>query len=76
MAVRSENPHYRIRDIEPRHWKRLADGCGDKVWQRMVAMADKVGSQLPEGFPRRIWTAISTGVERHAQLFLRGADAL
>lgn len=83
MAVRSENSHYRIREIQPRHWKRLADGCEDTVWQRMMAMADgaedvlsKVESQLPESFPHRVWTSISAGVRRHAQLFLRGAKPL
>lgn len=83
MAVRGDNPHYRIREIQPRHWKRLADGCGNTVWPRMVAMVagvedrlSTVEDQLPEGFPHRVWTSISAGVKRHAQQFLRGAGAL
>lgn len=83
MAVRSENLHYRLRDIQGRHWKRLADSCGGPVWQRMKDMAaasrsalDAVEHQLPESFPSRVWSSIAQGVSRHAQQFLRGAEAL
>lgn len=81
MAVRGANAHYRLRDIQPRHWKRLAERCAAAVWPRMVAMAGEVERalsdverQLPAGFPPRLWTTIAAGVRRHAQLFLRAAE--
>jgi serine/threonine-protein kinase HipA len=83
MAVRSENLHYRLRDIQPQRWKRLTDSSGGPVRQRMKGMAvasgsalDAIEPHLPPGFPGRIWTSIAQGVRRHAQQFLRGAQAL
>jgi len=79
MAIRGErNAH----DIQPRHWQRLATGCGAGVWERMQAMVDgvdrvldAVASELPAGFPERTWEPISIGMRRHAQLFQRGVEA-
>ena len=83
MAVRAANLHYRLRDIQARHWKGLADTCGPGVWDRMGAMAesaqgvlDHVAARLPSGFPARTWDSIDAGMRRHAQQFLRSAEAL
>ncbi len=83
MAVRGEkSPHYRLRDIQPRHWRRLAAACGDGVWERMKALVghvdgvlDAVGSELPVGFPERTWAPIAAGMRRHAQLFQHAVGA-
>lgn len=83
MAIRGErNVHYRLRDIQPRHWQRLAATGGPGVWERMKAMVDRVdgaldavAAALPAGFPERIWAPISAGMRRHAQLFRRSAEA-
>lgn len=83
MAIRGEkNAHYRLHDIQPRHWQRLAASCGAGAWKRMKAMADSVdsaldavASELPAGFPVRTWEPISAGMRRHAQLFQRAAEA-
>ncbi len=83
MAVRGEgNAHYRLRDIEPRHWQRLAATCGPGVWERMKAMVesvdrvlDAVATTLPAGFPEETWESISAGVRGHAQRFQRSAQA-
>ena len=78
MALRGANLHYRLRDIQARHWERLAHACGPGVWDRMVGMAesvertlDRVEARLPDGFPARTWAPINAGVRRHAQHFLQ-----
>jgi serine/threonine-protein kinase HipA len=80
MGVKAGNMHYRLRDIQVRHWRRLASSAGDGAWARMVAMAEEVDSVLdaveaerPADFPRRLWTAVSTGMKRHAAAFRNGA---
>jgi serine/threonine-protein kinase HipA len=83
MAVRGERTaHYRLRDIQLRHWKRLAASCGPGVWERMQAMVqsadgvlDAVSNELPEDFPARTWEPIAAGMRRHAQLFQRSVEA-
>ncbi len=82
MAVRGENMHYRLRDIQARNWQRLAATCGPDVWERMLQMVSGVGSvldsverSLPEGFPSRIWEPIAAGMRRHAQQFMRSPEA-
>ncbi|MFT3953811.1 MAG: type II toxin-antitoxin system HipA family toxin [Piscinibacter sp.] len=82
MAIRGErNAHYRLRDIQPRHWQRLATICGPGVWKRMQAMVDSVGSvldavesELPDGFPARTWEPISAGMRRHARMFQQSME--
>jgi serine/threonine-protein kinase HipA len=76
MGVKSSNMHYRLRDIQPRHWRRLANAAGDQVWPRMTAMVetaenvlDTVESELPATFPAKLWTAVAAGVKRHAATF-------
>jgi serine/threonine-protein kinase HipA len=77
MAVRGEkNTHCRLRDIQPRHWQRLADSCGPGVWERMKTLVDSVDGvldvveqSLPAGFPGRTWGPIAAGMRRHAQAF-------
>lgn len=83
MAIRGErNAHYRLRDIQPRHWQRLAASCGPDVWERMKAMVDSVDNvldavakALPAGFPARTWEPMVAGMRRHAQLFQRSTEA-
>ena len=83
MAVRGErNAHYRLRDIQARHWQRLAATCGSGVWKRMMEMAagvdgvlENVEQSLPEGFPARTWEPIAAGMRRHATQFRLSAAA-
>ena len=79
MGVKSNNMHYRLRDIQPRHWRRLAISAGDRVWARMTAMADTaeavletVESELPTAFPAKLWEAVAAGIGRHAATFRSG----
>jgi serine/threonine-protein kinase HipA len=82
MAIKGErNAHYQLRDIQARHWQRLAATCGPGVWERMLAMAadvdallESIEQRLPGGFPARTWESIATGMRRHARQFLQSAD--
>ncbi|MHB8948649.1 MAG: type II toxin-antitoxin system HipA family toxin [Rhodoferax sp.] len=77
MAVRSKNAHYKIREIQARHWLNLAQSCGASgVWPRMVTMVQKVDaaltrvqSILPQDFPAQVWDAVQKGVRSQAALF-------
>lgn len=83
MAVRGgRDLHYRLRDIQARHWRRLAETSGPDTWPRMLALVDQVepvlaavGRTLPEGFPARVWEPIAAGMRRHANVFLRAVAA-
>jgi serine/threonine-protein kinase HipA len=77
MAIRGEkNAHYALRDIQPRHWQRLAQLCGPTVWERMRALTGAVDDalaaveqELPRGFPGRVWDAIAKGMRQQARRF-------
>jgi serine/threonine-protein kinase HipA len=83
MAIRGEkSAHYRLRDIQMRHWQRLAAACGPGVWERMLQMVravddalETVGQSLPHGFSARTWEPIAAGLRRHAAQFLRWVEA-
>jgi serine/threonine-protein kinase HipA len=82
MALRGRNAHYRLHEMQPRHWQRLAAHCGPLVWPRMLAMVasaedalERVAQRLPPRFPSRTWRPIEAGVQRHARAFLRAARA-
>lgn len=77
MAVRGKRAHYRINEIQPRHWKELARRTGvPGLWERMrshVASAlpalDRLEGELPRAFPERVFTAIREGVRSQARHF-------
>ena len=46
MGVKAGNMHDRLRDIQARHWRRLASSVRDRAWARMAAMAGEVDSVL------------------------------
>jgi serine/threonine-protein kinase HipA len=79
MAIRGDkSAHYRLRDIQMRHWQRLAAACGPGVRERMLRMVravdgalETVAQSLPHGFPARTWEPIAAGMRRHAAQFLR-----
>jgi serine/threonine-protein kinase HipA len=80
MSIRGEkNAHYALRDIQMRHWQRLANTCGPGVWERMQAMMAAVDAalatvevELPPGFPPRTWDAIAKGMRAQARRFEAG----
>ena len=76
MSVRGQNTHYRLGEIEVRHWRRLAVSCGPDVFDRMTAMVERVdgalqdvGRRLPAGFPEGVWSRVADGMRRHAAKF-------
>jgi serine/threonine-protein kinase HipA len=78
MALRAKNAHYKIREIQARHWLNLAQSCGAAgVWQKMVTMTEDVDSALnrvqailPPDFPASVWNSVRNGVRSQAALFL------
>ena len=84
MAVRGKRKHYRIREIQPRHWRELAERSGVRgLWERMIALAESVRgvldgmeSKLPAGFPARVIEKIAAGAAGQARSFLAGAARL
>ena len=80
MAVRGLNAHYRLGEVEARHWRRLAASCGPGAWDRMTAMVARVDDalqgverRLPAGFPHNVWSRVAEGCRRHAARFTRTA---
>jgi serine/threonine-protein kinase HipA len=81
MAVRGKSKHYRIREIQPRHWHAVAVRSGIRgLWERMIELSesisgvlDKVGTSLPPKFPARVIERISAGASQQAEGFLAGA---
>jgi serine/threonine-protein kinase HipA len=79
MGVKAGGMHYRLGQIQPQHWHRLAAAAGAGVWSRVVAMAESVEAVLPVGeaalpekFPRKVWRSVAAGMTRHARAFLNG----
>jgi serine/threonine-protein kinase HipA len=78
MAMRGRRPHYLLREIQPRHFERLAANLGDpEAWramrhlvQRVPAALEQVASRLPAGFPVHVWDTISKGLLRQRERFL------
>jgi serine/threonine-protein kinase HipA len=80
MAVRSKNAHYKLAEIQPRHWQQLARKSGvDGAWEAMVAMIDNVdmaveivSQKLSATFPIRVAEKIFAGVRTQAKVFQEG----
>jgi serine/threonine-protein kinase HipA len=78
MAVTGRNRHYRIQEIQTRHWHELAKRVGGPdLWQRMVhlvesapAAFDSIAPQLPDDFPEVVAASIRAGVEDQSRRFL------
>jgi len=80
MSLRGRHTHYRLGDIEVRHWQRLAASCGPGVWVQMIPLVARVDDalrapepRLPAGFPSNLWSRIAEGCRRHAAQFMRSA---
>lgn len=83
MSVRSKNRHYRLKDIQARHWKREADKTGiPALWDRMIDVVERapgafesLEARLPEEFPSEVFEAMRDGIRRQAHDFKRGPAA-
>lgn len=84
MAVRGKRAHYKLKDIQPRHWKDLAEQTGaGSLWQRMIALIEaadaafaRLEGTLPASFPERVFTTIRDGVRSQVRRFQGGLAAL
>ncbi len=80
MALRGTSKHYRIAEIQRRHFNATARACGlaadmesiiGEVLGSTDAVIDSVGAALPKGFPAALFDAITTGLCSAAQKLAR-----
>jgi serine/threonine-protein kinase HipA len=80
MAVRGRKRHYKLAEIQTRHWQELASFVGSpKLWERMRAVVEsvddalkRVEATLPKEFPSRLFAAIANGVRSQTRRFKTG----
>lgn len=80
MAVRSRAAHYKLSEIQYRHWEALAKRSAvEGAWDAMLDMTHRleaalaaVEQQLPLDFPAELAHTIFQGVRRHLEQFNRG----
>ena len=75
MAVRGRNPHWKLSEIQARHWDAVAKSAGlvdassiiNDLVRRTASVLTNVDKQIPSGFPTYVRDRIFAGVERSAQ---------
>lgn len=76
MAARSTNAHYKVAEIQRRHWNAIAkrNSMGsdfassiEEVLQKTPAVIDSISAQLPADFPENVAAPILEGLRRQAQ---------
>ncbi|HTY50657.1 MAG TPA: type II toxin-antitoxin system HipA family toxin [Steroidobacteraceae bacterium] len=78
MAMAGKSRHYKLVEIQPRHWQALALRTGGgSLWGRMQDLVesvpnalDQVGSRLPRNFPDPVISRIDEGMRGQARKFL------
>ena len=78
--MRAKNAHYRLMDIQTRHWQQLAASCGvPGAWSSMVALVERVEAALsqveqalPADFPEALWKKIAKGMRGQVAVFRAG----
>jgi len=72
MAVSGKNRHYKLMEIQRRHFNAMAPSCGygqsaepliERILERVPGAIEEVNAQLPAGFPQRVVDAIFTGLQ-------------
>ncbi|MBO9649618.1 MAG: type II toxin-antitoxin system HipA family toxin [Variovorax sp.] len=76
MAVRSKNAHWKMREIQRRHWLALGERHGvttadgraaqfvvDSLVERTPQVVEAVRAQLPDGFPQAVAESILEGLQ-------------
>jgi len=75
MAVRGTSKHYRVSEIERRHFNMTAEQCGhgpdmeaiiDDVVARTPEVVESVGASLPKGFPEEVFASVTGGLMKSA----------
>jgi serine/threonine-protein kinase HipA len=83
MALRGKSPHYKIIEIQPRHFQELADRYpAAEAWPAMIDLAGRVEGaikavekRLPKAFAEPVWAPTSAGMLKQAKSFLSHAKA-
>ncbi len=83
MAVRGKSPHWKMREIQPRHWHALAKRHGMvstgadspfvQVIEQTTAVIEKVQGLLPPGFPMQVSECILNGLAVAAKRYAQSA---
>ena len=81
MALRGKNAHYKIVEIQPRHFRALADRYPDaQAWPAMIELACQIEGaikaverQLPKGFAESVWAPTSKATLEQAKSLLSHA---
>lgn len=79
MAIRSSEAHYKLDEIQYRHWKSLARRSGvEDAWPAMLDMVARLPAaltrlekRLPADFPVHLAQAIFKGTHKHLDKFNR-----
>ena len=80
MAVRNKTAHYKLSEIQYRHWEALALRSGvEGAWPAMLEMTERLNAalisveqRLPDGFPMQFAQEVFQGTRRHLEQFNRG----
>jgi serine/threonine-protein kinase HipA len=83
MASRGKNAHYKVAEIQPRHFEALADKYPTaEAWPAMVELAGRVEGaikavekRLPDGFAQSVWAPMSNRMLEQAKSFLSYSKA-
>jgi serine/threonine-protein kinase HipA len=83
MAVRGSSAHYKIVEIQPRHFRELADQYpAAEAWPAMIELASRVEGairtvekRVPKGVAEAVWAPLSQGMLRQAKSLLSYAKA-
>jgi serine/threonine-protein kinase HipA len=80
MAVRGATKHYRIDEVRRRHFNMTARQCGlaadmepiiADVLARTPLVIERVGADLPKGFPAGLFASITKGLQKAANQIAR-----
>lgn len=84
MAMRATSKHYRVAEIQRRHFNLTARACGlgpdmepiiADVLARTPGVVEKVAAELPKGFPAEVFDVITAGLQRAAKQLAKMAPA-
>jgi serine/threonine-protein kinase HipA len=83
MAVESKNRHYKISEIQRRHWITLAESLGleadvrellPRLIERTRAAVQSVSQRIPPGFPQRLCDSVFEGTRAACARLEAAAD--
>ncbi len=83
MALRGNRMHYRLTEIQARHWQALAKESGvPELWGRMQELVERAALEfdalegsLPRKFPARVFETIRAGIRSQVRRFNQSLGA-